>query len=364
MTSETKTVPIPHTSGWERIKAWTRRILLSENFVLYLSIAYFLVLIPFIPRIASGKNLANVFSNMWPLLILAIGQTFVLLLAGIDLSQTSIMAMASVIGGIIMTSQVNPVLFEKSPLWGVLLTEAGGPLGGSPWAAPVGILAMVLAGSLIGLLNGISVAKFKMPPFMVTLVSMIFFSGFAIYLTKSENVTHLPDAYIAIGKGQIGFVPYSFILAGILALVAHFLLTRTVLGYWFYGVGRNVRTSLVSGIPTDRVMILAYVFSGFCAALAAVLYSARLEGGRPTLGQNLLLDVIGATVIGGVSLFGGKGKIQWALYGVLFYTLLANSLNLLNLSYFTINIVKGGVILLAALLDVLRTRFLAQETSA
>ena len=336
-----------------------RHILLSENFVLYLSILYFLVLL-FVPKIAWMQNLKNIRSNMWPLFALVIGQMFVLILGGIDLSQGSIVAITSVIGGIFMTSKLDPAVFEKSPLWGLVLSENGGLLAGSPWAVGAAVAAMLFVGSLIGLLNGTAIAKFKMPPFMVTLVSMIFFDGLAIYLTSSENIGNLPAAFIAIGKGQIGFVSYSFLVALGLGVVAHIILSRTLLGRWFFAVGKNISTSVTSGVPAGRVTILAYVFSGFCAAAGSVLYSARLEYGRPTVGADLLLDIIGAAVIGGISLFGGKGKVLWALFGVLFFALLSNLLNVLNRSFFTVQIIKGSIILAAALIDVTRTRILAR----
>lgn len=347
---------------WGTLTGFLRHLLLSEYFVLYLSIAYFLVLWPYIPRIASPQNLGNIFSNMWPLLAVAIGQTFILITANIDLSQTSIMALASVIGAAVITTELDPILFEKSPLWGVMLMETGGPLAGSYIGVPVAILTMLIIGALIGLFNGYSIAKLKMPFFMVTLVSMIFFSAFAIYLTKSENIIHLPEAYVLIGQGQISFIPYSLFIVGTLAIGAHILLSRTVLGRWFYAVGTNRKTARISGVPVERVIILAYILSGVFAVVGSVLYSARLEAGRPTLGATLLLDVVGATVIGGTSLFGGKGKIVWTVFGVLFFVLLDNSLNLLNLSFFTVMMVKGSVILLAALFDVTRTRILARST--
>jgi len=228
-------------------------------------------------------------------------------------------------------------------------------------AVPIGILVMLAVGALIGFLNGLAVAKFRMPAFMVTLVSMMFFSGLAIYLTKSENIMYLPKGYTAIGSGAIGPVPFSFFVVLLLAGAAHVVLRHTVLGRWFFAVGKSVRTAMVSGVPTDRVIILGYVFSGFCAAVASILYSARLEGGRPTLGQNLLLDVIGAAVIGGISLFGGKGNVLWALFGVLFFVLLSNSLSMLALPFYVEPVIKGWVILMAALLDVARTRLLARE---
>jgi ribose/xylose/arabinose/galactoside ABC-type transport system permease subunit len=218
---------------------------------------------------------------------------------------------------------------------------------------------MLVTGAMIGMMNGFAIARYRMPPFMVTLVSMMFFSAFAIYLTKSENIAIYYDGFIALGRGGFSFLTWPLGIAVLLGVVAHIWLTRTVPGKWLYAVGRNPRAAVVSGIPTNRVIVGAYMFSGFCAALGSVLYSARLEAGRPTLGDNLLLDIIGATVIGGTSLFGGKGKIKWTVYGVLFFVLLSNTLNLLNLSYFTIDIVKGGIILLAALLDVTRSRLVA-----
>lgn len=345
------------SEGWTaRLRAAVIRAVASDHFVLYVTLAYCLVLLPFIPRLASFNNLANILSNIWPLLVVAVGQTVVLLVAGIDLSQTSVMAVAAVVGAAIMATQANPLLFEGTPLWGVLLGPGGGILAGSSWSVPAAILAMLLVGIAIGAFNGLAVARFNMPPFMVTLATMMFFSAFALYLTKSENIAALPEAFVTLGRGGVGPIAYAFVIATALALSAHGLLKRTVLGRWIYALGLGRDTALVSGVPTRRVIVFAYAFSGFCAALAAVLYSARLEAGRPTLGSNLLLDIIGAVVIGGTSLFGGKGRVLWTFYGVFFFVVLSNTLNLLNLSYFTINMVKGGIILLAAYLDVLRSR--------
>lgn len=348
---ESMTAPVPP----QQPSLW-RKLLLSDYFVLYLSLAYFLVLLPFIPTLASPENLGNLLSNLWPLLAVAVGQTFVLIVAGIDLSQTSTIALASVVAAALMTQAVNPVLFEKSPLWGWFLTKDGGPLGHSPLGVWTGIAAMLLTGILVGLLNGLSITRLRMPPFMVTLVSMTFFSAFAIWLTKSENIINLPPAYLAIGEAGWGVLSIALVISAGLAFAAHWILSRTLLGRQFYAVGNNPKAALVSGVPVERVVLLAYVFSGFCAAVGSLLYASRLEMGRPTLGNNSLLDVIGAAVIGGTSLFGGKGKILWTVFGVLFFVLLSNTLNLLNLDFYTVSIVKGGVILLAAGLDVLRTR--------
>ena len=339
------------------------RLLLSQYLVVVLTVVYVLALLPFTDGLLSSGNVANVLSNYWPLLVVAVGQTFVLVVAGIDLSQTSIMAITNVVAALLVTQAANPVQFSKSPFWGNLVGPDGGPLPASAWGVAVAVVAAVALGALIGLGNGLAVSRLGMPAFMVTLVSLLFFSALAIWATKSENVVDLPDAYVWLGSGDLlGVVPVPLLLAGGVAVAAHLLLARTVLGRRLYAVGTNARAAAISGVPTARVVTTAYVISGICATVGALLYSARLEQGRPTLGANQLLDVVGACVIGGVSLFGGKGNVLGAALGVLLFVVLANGLNLLQLPFTTVMVVKGLVILLAAVLDVLRTRGLEGRT--
>jgi ribose/xylose/arabinose/galactoside ABC-type transport system permease subunit len=235
---------------------------------------------------------------------------------------------------------------------------------------------MLIAGALVGLVNGALVAWLNMPPFMVTLVSLITVGAFAIWLTQSENIRNLPESYVALGKGEIvsvyigpkeepqiprrqvhELIGYAALIAVALAVALHLLLERTAFGRQVLAVGANRKAAEIAGVPVRRVVVLVFVLSALCATVGAILYSARLEAGRPTLGEgSFLLDVIGATVIGGTSLFGGKGKVLWTVFGVFFFVLRSNTLNLMNLSTFHIDMVKGGVILAAALLDVARTR--------
>lgn len=309
-----------------------RRLIGSEYQALALSLIWFLALLPVVPEIGSTENLTNIFSNLLPLLIVAIGQTIVLITGGIDLSVTSTIALSSVAGALIMSADQ-------------------GAMGGSRFAAPVGMLLMLGVGLGVGAFNGLAVARLRMPPFIVTLTTMMFFSGLAIWLTKSKSIDGLPPSLIAVGKGSIGGLPIAFLVALAVAFCAHLLLGRTLYGRWLYAVGSNRRAATVSGVPVNGTLMLAYIASGLCAAIASILYTGRLETGSPVLAQRILLDVIGATVIGGASLFGGKGKIFWTATGVLFIALIDNGLNMLGLSYFFIMMVKGGVILLAALLD-------------
>ena len=317
-------------------------MLFSEYLVLYLCIAYFLAMWPFTPRLASPANIRNIFSNMLPLLAVAIGQTFVLITAGIDLSVTSIIALCSVFGASIMAAD-------------------SGLLGGSPLAVPVGLLVMLATGMVVGLLNGTAISRFHMPPFIVTLTSMMFFSGFSIWFTKSQKISNLPRGFAVLGQGTIAVVPYALIITACLAVAAHVTLRHALMGRWLYAIGHNLKAAAISGVPVRRTITFAYVVSGACAAVASILYTARLETGDPVLGQRILLDIIGAVVIGGTSLFGGKGKVMWTVFGVLFITVIDNSLNMQRLSYFVIMIVKGAVILLAALIDAWRNRLLGSE---
>ena len=337
------------------------KIALSDHFILGMIVVYFLIVWAIYPQMANPRNLANIESNMWPLLALVLGQMFVLIVAGIDLSQTSIMALTSVLGAMIMASHFEPEKFQHNPLWGVVFSQEGGVLAGSAWAVPAAVLLMLACGTAIGFLNGLCVAKLKMPAFMVTLVSMSFFSGLAIYLTRSENIMYLPEGFIALDKGALGPVPWPVLIVCALLVCTYLLLRRTVPGRWFYAVGQNMRAARIAGIPVSGTVILAYSLSGFCAAVGSVLYTARLETGRPTLGRNLLLDVIGAAVIGGISLFGGKGRTLWAVYGVLFFVVLDNSLNKMSLDFYVIDTIKGLVILLAAVLDATRSRLAARR---
>jgi ribose/xylose/arabinose/galactoside ABC-type transport system permease subunit len=181
---------------------------------------------------------------------------------------------------------------------------------------------------------------------------MMFFSGLAIWLTQSKSIGDLPGSFLVFGKNIWVATGLTVFMAGGVQL----LLSGTLFGLRLRAVGINEATAKVSGVPVNRVKILAYVLSGACAGVAAVLITGELESGSPIQWENNLLDVIGATVIGGTSLYGGRGNVLWTLCGVLLFTLIDNSLNLLNLSHFTIMMAKGGVILMAALLDTMRHR--------
>ena len=327
-------------SGRERGRLWAellRRGLQSDHLVLFLGAAYFIALAPFTPGFASWANAQTILAYALPILVVSVGLTLVLVIGGIDLSVTSIIALASVVGGKVMSADEG---------W----------LAGHAWAVPVGLLAMMLVSAGIGAVNGLAVTVCRIPAFIATLTTMMFFSGLAIWFTHSRKIGGLPPGFVMLGQ--------QLWLATAIALaatwVAHLTLSRTLYGRWLYAIGHNARTALVSGVPVGRATFLTYVVSGAFAGLAGVLFTAALETGNPEMARDNLLDVVGAVVIGGTSLYGGKGRVSGTVFGVLFLALVDNSLNLLGLTFYTITMVKGGVILAAALTDALRNKLLAQ----
>ena len=363
----TATTP-PQPSGMDRAISIGKRILMSEYLILYLCIAMFIGLYLLSPTVATPRNISNLLSNMWPLLVIAVGQTFVLIIAGIDLSQGAVVSLSSVVGAAFIAESVQPIVFRKSPLWEVMLFEEGAILSDTIIGVPVAIIAMLLVGLVIGAFNGAAVAYARIPPFMVTLVTSMFVGALAIYVVKTENIIDLPDSFSVIGDdfalpmlSDLEFFSIAMAIAIGISLVAHLVLSRSIFGRWLYGIGNNPRAALVSGVPVKKVIVATYMFSSVCAAAASIIYTARVEQGRPTLGAPLLLDIIAAVVIGGTSLFGGRGKIIWTVFGVVFLVLLGNALSLLNVPFFYVAIVKGSVILLAALLDVVRRRLAMQQ---
>ncbi len=309
------------------------RFLRSGMLTLLLCVVYCAVMAPFVPGFATSENFRNVWIAMLPLLVVATGQTIVLITAGIDLSATSIIALTSVAGAALMTGD-------------------GGPLAGSPLATPASMVVMIMIGAAIGLLNGLCAARLRMPPFIVTLTTMMFFSGLAVWATQSKSIYNLPASFLFLGQNVWAATAITLVVAAI----AQVMLNSSLLGQGLRAVGGNARTAEVSGVHVAQIITIAYVASGVCAAIASILITAQLETGSPVQWENNLLDIIGATVIGGTSLYGGRGSVLWTACGVLLLTLIDNSLNLLGLSHFTIMIAKGGVILLAALLDTLRYR--------
>lgn len=272
------------------------------------------------------NNILNLLRQISVNALIAFGMTFVILTAGIDLSVGSLLALGSALTAGLLTSGMDPVL---------------------------AVLIGLLIGLALGAVNGLIITKGKVAPFIATLATMTIFRGATLVYTDGKPITGLSDSFTfqMIGKGYVFGIPFPAILMIVIFVVLFFVLRNTVFGRQVYAIGGNEEASILSGIKSDRVKIWVYSLTGMLSVLAGIIITSRLNSAQPTAGNMYELDAIAAVVIGGTSLAGGRGKIVGTLIGALIIGVIDNGLNLLNVSSFYQQIVKGGVILLAVLLD-------------
>lgn len=282
------------------------------------------------PVFASRINIENLLFASTIIAVVAMGQAFVILVAGIDLAVGAVLALSSV-------------------LCVVLATKAGLPVGAAA------LLALAV-GTVIGLVNGLAVTVLRLPALIATLAMMSVVRGVAYLISDGRNIAPVPSVYVDIQATRLFGAPLVILLTILLGVLAHLLLTRTRFGREVYATGGNPVAARLAGIRTDRVIVIAYMISGFAAALGGLMITARLEAGAATAGFGYELTVISAVVIGGVSLFGGEGKIPGVLLGVILLGLVQNAVNLLNVPPNYDYVVSGVVIAAAATLDVYRRR--------
>jgi len=297
-------------------------------------------------RFLTSNNLTNILVHSAVLGIMVIGQSFTLITGNFDLSAESTIGLTAVVGAF-------------------LLTAAGEPSNGSGlFLSPfLTVLVMLGLGLLIGEVNGLLITKLRMNNFVVTLSTMIVVRGLAFLLTHGKTVTHLPDSFKVLGHGSLGPVPLSVIVVVAAFAVASVFTRGTRFGRDLYAVGGNRDAALASGIDPDRRILQVYLISGALAAFAAWIELGRLGVGATRIGEGMIFEVQAAAVIGGISLFGGRGTMLGALGGVLLLSSINAGLNLMQVSGFAIDMVRGIVILAAMLLDAQKVRY-RQRTSA
>jgi ribose transport system permease protein len=306
-----------------------------ERPIVLVLVAYVIVSLAIVPQFASPKNLLDILVQSSDLIVLSIGMGFVILNGGIDFSVTAVTALASVVGASIMNLDT-------------------GLLAGSPYGFLAAIGVMLLIGLGIAAINGLSVVVLKMPSFIATMATSLVFGGAAVFYTRSATITNLPRPFTFMGDGSILGIPFPIIVAAVVVLVAHYVLSATVFGRTVYAVGSNPKASFISGLPVRKTIFILFLLSGFLAALGGTLMSARLGAGTPSLGQERLMDIVAAVIIGGTSIFGGAGTVLGTVAGALFITILNNSLNLVGIPWYMVIIVKGAVIFFIALFDAVR----------
>ena len=281
------------------------------------------------PHFLTVSNLLNIAQQTSINAIVAAGMTFVIISGGIDLSVGSIVALSGVALG--------------------SLLQAGQP-------AIVAVIAVVAVGIASGLVNGLLVSFGRLPPFIATLGMMSVARGSALVLTEGRPISGFSEGFRWVATGSLGPIPAPVIVTLLVYAIAHVVITRTTFGRYVYAIGGNEEATRLSGVAVRFHKTAIYAVSGLMSAVAAVVLTARLNSAQPIAGMMYELDAIAATVIGGTSLMGGEGSLFGTLVGALIMGVLRNGLNLLGVSSFLQQIVIGGVIVGAVLVDTLLKR--------
>ena len=283
------------------------------------------------PYFLMPKNLINVLRQISINGLLSIGMTFVILTGGIDLSVGSILAF----GGIVGASLVSPSM-------------------GTTYPTPVAIGVGLLGGTALGAISGFFIAKWRMSAFVVTLGMLSVARGLTYIYSDGMPVPKLGESFLYIGQGRIVGVPLPVIIFAIVFILSWIVLYKTRFGRYVYAVGGNEKSARISGVNTRLVVFVVYAISGFLAALGGLTLSARTSAGLPQAGVAYELDAIAAVVIGGTSLSGGQGSLIGTLFGALIIGVINNGLDLLGVSSYYQQVIKGAIIVGAVLLDSLR----------
>jgi ribose transport system permease protein len=303
------------------------------------------------PYFLSFDNLFNIGRQSAFTAILAVGQTFVIISGGIDLSVAATAALSASISAVVLTQPV---------------TIAGLAIG--PVHPAVGIAIGLVVGLIAGTLNGWVIARFKIPDFIATLGTMTVFRGVALLVTDGLPVPSfrtaskpLPAALMWTGGGHVLGVPVSAIIAVLIGVAGWYVLRYLALGRAVYVVGGNREAARISGINIERTKILTYALSGLMAAIAGLVMTGRLNSANALMADGEELRSIASVVIGGTNLFGGEGGVVGSLLGALIIGVLGNGLNLLDVSPFWQRIAQGLVIVLVVIFDQWRRRRMAQR---
>lgn len=275
------------------------------------------------PSFLTVGNLLNVMRQVSINAIMAAGMTFVILTGGIDLSVGSVLAIA----GAVMA--------------GVL---KGGPL-------ILGLLVGLGVGTAFGAINGVAVAYGHVAPFIATLATLTIARGLTLVYTDGRPISNLGPAFSWLGNGDVAGIPVPAIITLLVFAASAVVLTQMVVGRYVYAIGGNEEATRLSGVNVRRYKVLVYALSGCLSAVAAIILTSRLDSAQPTAGLGYELDAIAAVVLGGTTLAGGEGTMTGTLLGAFLIGILNNGLNLLNVSSFYQQVVKGLVILFAVLLD-------------
>lgn len=279
------------------------------------------------PRFLTVSNLTSVLLQAAVYVIMALGMSFVLMTGGIDLSQGSLLALTGVVAAYIVENQGSVLL---------------------------AILASILVGALVGVVNGSVISRLSIPPFIMTLSTMYLCRGLTLVITQASPISISNETFRWIGSGDFLGIPVPVIIFVAAAIIGQFILSYTATGRYILAVGSNREAARLSGIKTRWNECKVYIISGIMVAIAGVVYVARLGAAQANAGQSYEMEAVAASVLGGTSVLGGEGNIVGTVLGAIVVAIIRNAIVLLEVSTYYQQMITGAVILLAVIVDVQR----------
>lgn len=278
------------------------------------------------PSFLSLTNLMNLMRQVSTNALIAFGMTFVIITGGIDLSVGSTLALSSTIMAGMIVNGIDPL---------------------------IAMTVSLIAGFILGAVNGLLITKGKLVPFIATLATMTIYRGATLVLTDGKPITGLDETFIFqfMGRGYFFGIPFPIVITLVVFALLFVLLHKMSFGRKTFAIGGNEKASFIAGVKSNKIKIFVYSISGVLASLAGIILTSRLNSAQPTAGESYEMDAIASVVLGGTSMSGGKGRIFGTLIGALIIGTLNNGLNLLGVSTFYQQIVKGIVIIIAVLID-------------
>lgn len=307
--------------------------LLNDQLIWLILIIFFLVVSSIAPRFLSRLNITNILLHSAVLGILVVGEVHCLLVGKVDLSVESILGFTAMVGAILMWDyQFNPI---------------------------IAIFIMLMIGLLIGLFNSTMILRFKVNDLIMTLGMLIVLRGFSLVISSGTTRYGFPPMFLAFAwHSKDGLISVPVIIMLLMYIIFHIILSRRIFGRKVYAVGGNAEAAYAAGINVNRTVVLVYILAGMLAALGGIILSARLNSVPTTLGEGMVFEVIAASVIGGVSMQGGRGNLIGALGGVLLLSSIDSALTLTRVPTFWVETTKGLILLLAVFLDTMKLRIL------
>jgi len=296
-------------------------------FIALILISLFIALMA--PQFRTAKNIYLVSRQISFVAIVALGELFVILTSGIDLSVGSTVGLTGMITGLALAAGIHPII-----------------------ALPIG----VLSGVLIGIFNGAVIAYVGITPFIVTLGALSMGRGLSLVLTKGNPIIEMPNTFFFLAQSDVLGIPTPVIIAAIIAAIVHVILTYTAFGRRIYAIGGNEQATALSGVDVKKIKLKIYAICGLMAGIVGVLLVARFNSAQPATGKGWELDAIASTVIGGTSLSGGVGTVLGVLIGATIMGVIRNGLVLMQVSAYWQDFIIGGIIVLAAVVDRIKNK--------